>query len=222
MMKVLILLSLFIPTLLAAKPIRVMSVDTGTSLSHYLISSHVKEPFDSSYIDTNGHGTHIAGLILKNTCSEVEFISCKYQTEDEGKLYLIRYCFRRALLLKVDFVNFSSSGPGYYQFEYDLIERLIKNGTKVLVAAGNDSLDLNEYGVYPAAYNIKGLIVVGNLDRPHHINRSSNYGKKDMAWEIGTDIKSTLPDGKYGTMSGTSQATAIRTNRLIRKKCNEQ
>jgi major intracellular serine protease len=226
MLKAIVALSLFIPITLAAKPITVLSIDTGVSLTHSSISSHVKEPFNENYQDNHGHGTHIAGLILKDTCKEVEFISCKYYDRDsdseEDRIALSLYCFQKARLLKVDFLNYSSSGRNYYQPEYNLIKAIIANGTKVIVAAGNDSLNLSVWKRYPAAYKIPGLIVVGNLTPSGYTNLTSNYGLNGMQWEMGSDIRSTLPNGQFGVMSGTSQATAIKTNKLIKRRCNEK
>jgi subtilisin family serine protease len=45
----------------------------------------------------------------------------------------------------------------------------------------------------------------------------SNYGKRVTAWEVGTNLDSTLPNGSHGLMSGTSQATAVKTGKLIRE-----
>jgi hypothetical protein len=65
------------------------------------------------------------------------------------------------------------------------------------------------------------IIIVGNLvdEKSRTIASSSNYGKSVNAWEKGTDILSRLPGG-YGLMTGTSQATAIRTGKLIRQMLN--
>ena len=46
---------------------------------------------------------------------------------------------------------------------------------------------------------------------------SSNFGKVVTRWEVGTDVESTLPDGKTGRMTGTSQATAVATGKLVRE-----
>jgi len=42
-----------------------------------------------------------------------------------------------------------------------------------------------------------------------------------MKWELGTDIYSTLANGKFGYLTGSSQATAIHTNKWLKKKCLE-
>ena len=60
-----------------AKEIRVLEIDTGVDTSHPEIAVHIKNKNSIlDYFDFNGHGTHIAGLILKNTCPEVQLQSC--------------------------------------------------------------------------------------------------------------------------------------------------
>lgn len=202
-----------------------MVIDTGVSLSHMEIKQHVNPKLQgtSDYIDLHSHGTHIAGILLKDVCPEVELISCKYFVDDdenaEKRIAKTVYCFMEAKRLNVDLVNYSSSGPSKYEAEYLIIRQLIQSGTKVVVASGNNFSNLKYHPVYPASYNIKGLIVVGNLNPDGSRNILSNYGLKDMSWEIGTNILSTLPKGRYGYMTGSSQATAIKSNKLIKDMC---
>lgn len=209
---------------IAAKTIKIMEIDTGVDLSHEEISNHVKLVDKYNYIDGNGHGTHIAGIILKDTCKEVELISCKYYpgswSKEEERILNTINCYNKALELKVDFVNYSSAGMGYSVDEEIVLRKLIKNNIKVIVASGNEGLDLNKISIYPAAYRVPGVIVVGNLGQDGKPYRS-NYGLKDMVWEIGTAIYSTLPRGLHGWMTGSSQATAVHSNKLIKEMCNK-
>lgn len=219
-MKHLILL-LLIPALLLAKPLKVLVIDTGTDLTHPEIKSHVKPQNwnKPDYIDENNHGTHISGIILKNLCKQVELISCNYFLDYDYNLTNSLNCFKKALTIKPTLINFSSSGYGYSKKEHDLLKQISDMGIKIVIAAGNDSLNLldpiNE--IYPAEYEgIKNLIIVGNL-----YSKTSNYGLKTMVWENGNNILSTFPNGKWGTMSGSSQAAAIRSNKILKELCNE-
>ncbi len=53
----------------------------------------------------------------------------------------------------------------------------------------------------------------------------SNYGKVVNRWEIGTNVRSNIPStlgfARYGYMSGTSQATAVATGKLIKLQFNK-
>lgn len=226
MNKFIILIILIISVSLSARTIKVMVIDTGVSLSHDEISSHVKDLNPINYIDDHGHGTHVAGLVLKNTCKEIELISCKYFYEkDEANERIIKTinCFKEALKQKVQIINYSSVGSAYFKEEYKVIQQLEKAGIILVTAAGNENKDIsmNSNPAYPAKYNLKNIIVVGNLNDDGSKVFSSNYGLKGMVWEKGMHQYSTLPYNKFGYMSGTSQATAKRTNRILIKWCQK-
>jgi major intracellular serine protease len=216
-LKVLIILQLIcIPVF--CKTISVLEIDTGVDISHPEIRSHInignwKNP---NYEDFHGHGTHIAGIILKDVCDEVELTSCKYY-DLSNKANSPLDCFREALKHHYDIVNFSSGGPGFDQKEYDILKNI---KSTIVVAAGNDSHDLSVWSYYPASYNLKNIIPVGNLEGKV-INQSSNYGLKNMVWEQGTRIYSFFPGGRYGIMTGTSQAAALHTNKLLKELCEK-
>jgi len=202
-----------------AKDISVMMIDTGVSLSHPEIASHMVQDDPLDFIVLHDHGNHIAGIILKDTCKEVKLHSCNYyhHTKYKSTSDFSNECFKRALDLKVDYINYSSGGKEFLAEEKELIQKLLKRGVKIVVAAGNDGLNRPNY--YPAKYELLGLIVVGNLDKNGLRHYTSNYGFKDMVWEIGTDIVSTLPNGT-GMMTGTSQSTAVKMNKLLKEACD--
>lgn len=206
--------------------VRVLEIDTGVSKGfHQEIDTHLAKHVlnELDYTDSNGHGTHVAGIILKDVCSEIELESCSYFDFFSPKGNDIEYikCLRNAILEKPDFINISSGGPGYDQEEYGLLNILSNLNIKIIVAAGNDSKDLSIAGndYYPAKYKIANLIPVGNLNPFKVKNSSSNYGLPNEVWEIGTEIRSTLNNGKYGYMSGTSMSAAAYTNKLLKEKC---
>lgn len=211
----------------ARQKIRVMEVDTGVSLSHKLISDHVpkSEQTKADYFDTQNHGTHIAGIILKNVCPQIELISCKYifLSNPLDNLENSINCFKRALNENIDIINYSSYGNMSDINEYDALKALSDKNVVFVTAAGNDNKDISKFynPVYPAKYDLKNLIVVGNLNDDGTKAATSNYGLKKMVWEKGMYVPSTFTGGVFGTMSGTSQATARRTNRILLKWCQE-
>lgn len=210
-MKLFTLLVLF-SSLTFAKDIKVLEIDTGMGLN-----------------DTNGHGSHIAGIIMKDVCPEVNLISCIYYDKlntDKQNFQNELECFKSALIIKPDIINFSSGGPDFNKEEYEILKSLSDLNIKIVVAAGNDGRNfLNVYdpvhSYFPAQYDIKNIIPVGNLDEYGNRNPSSNYGLSNMVWEVGTNILSNYLYGTYAKMSGTSQAAAARTNRILKGMCNE-
>jgi hypothetical protein len=105
--------------------------------------------------------------------------------------------------LKVDIVNYSSSGFSSNAAEAQLLHLLYNKGIKVVVAAGNESRDLDENcNVFPACY-YPYVIPVGN------IGNGSNHGK----------IVTVVRNGNHQCyndhcFSGTSQATALYSSEL--------
>lgn len=73
-------------------------------------------------------------------------------------------------------------------------------GGVVIFAAGNDAL---EYGS-PGSY--EGVIAVGSINSEGYKSDFSNYGSWVDIAAPGSGVYSTLPNNKYGNMSGTSMA----------------
>lgn len=221
-----IVLLLIIPFICAAK-ITVLELDTGIDRSHPQINSHLpKNPANVlDYIPIKNHGTHVAGLILKNVCDEVELESCSWfdvlNPNGDFKEYLA--CLKMAAELKPDIINISAVGTHYEKEEFDLLKKLSDMGIIIVVAAGNEGRNLllpgNDF--YPAKYALNNLIPVGSLDKNGIISSFSNHGLTNEVYESGVDIRSTWPNGTYGFMTGTSQATAIHTNRILLEKCKK-
>ncbi len=195
----------------AAEPIRIAVIDTGlNNLSSYPLCPGNKQwNFVSSTSDLTdgiGHGTHVVQLITQtagkgNYC----LLIYKYYVEHGSFLNLNKElsAILRAVKDKADIVNFSSGGPEFEEYEFNLI----KDNPQLLfvVAAGNEGEDLGKSrnGYYPASYHLPNMIVVGAKDSSGHRLSSSNYGKIVDVWE---------------ESDCTSYATAIHTGKQIKKR----
>jgi len=185
--------------------------------------------------DENGHGTHISGLINQNAHSgDFCLVAIKYYSDAYSgvqNLANFRKAIQYALNIKVDFINFSGGGGALDLGEKATINKLLDRGTTIVVAAGNEQSDLDERCDFFPACDDKRLIVVGNMcelddedcawtDSSHTMRRSpsSNFGAYVTRWEMGNNVESTLPGGRKGRMTGTSQAAAIATGKLIRER----
>jgi subtilisin family serine protease len=165
-------------------------------------------------IDSHGHGTHVAGIIgaiadvengMSGVAHKVSIMSVKYYSESNpGSINL------RNTILALDYaidhganiINYSGGGPEFSEDEFLAMKR----------AAGNEHQDTDQtYNYYyPAAYRLSNTIAVASSDINNNLLPSSNWGKThvDVA-APGENIYSTLPGGRYGYMTGTSQATAF-------------
>lgn len=83
-----------------------------------------------------------------------------------------------------------------------------KKGVLFIAAAGNEGRNTDLMGFYPAGYGLTNIISVTAMDQQKRKLATSNFGKHVAVIAPGKNIYSALPGGKYGLMSGTSQATA--------------
>lgn len=226
-------------------PIRIAVIDTGfgfndqghdAKLCRYGHKDFsIDRQFSGSYatkvplpLDVHGHGTNIVGIIesyLKPAHINYCIVVIKYYSESQtGKQNLTAEidAFKYAANLKVDYINYSGGGPEQSKPEKAAVTRFLKNGGKLIAAAGNG----NEFGVgvdidtpgneyYPAKYDNR-IIVVGNTCQDGVRCNSSNYGKSVTRWEVGEKVSA------YGiTMTGTSQATAVATGKIVAESSNK-
>jgi major intracellular serine protease len=221
--------------------IRVMIVDTGVG-SNTKLDLFIERNDSEDYVDTNGHGTHIAGLIALGPhqndpiCKEVKIYSCKFYSDtSSNSVNLDRTidCAKRALSMNIDLVNYSAGGAESSPEEYEAYTNLVNSGTIIDVAAGNgrngrgENLKWAKY--YPANYALKKFNDLGPLNHMNVIQNMCQDGKlcpssnyyEGLRSEFGDEVLSTLPNNKMGKMTGTSQSTAIFTHNILMQKCNE-
>jgi hypothetical protein len=118
---------------------------------------------------------------------------------------------------KFDIINYSSSGPTFDQNELNLLKK-VKG--RVIAAAGNDGEDLQLKPKYLSAYNLSNVTIVGNSapnGKPYY---SSNFNGNNMVWEQGVDVLAYGLNGQQ-KMTGTSQAAAVFTNKIVRAFCKK-
>jgi len=227
-MKKLLLIPLLLSSLANAKTLIVAVIDSGIDkrLPHLCKMGHKSFISSSWYTsddpntDTMGHGTHVAGLINRNAGNtDYCLVSLKYydpRAANTDSFNSMLAAIKYAINIKVDVINISAGGGNFNKEEYDAIELALNNHILVVAAAGNEHTNLDaKCDYFPACYD-KRVIMVGNLNRFARRAPSSNYGSRVNRWEIGTDCLSDMPEGKTGIMTGTSQATAIATGKLIK------
>ena len=162
------------------------------------------------------HGTNIVGVIdatapNSNYCVVV----IKYFHEGIGgeqtvdaSVKSIRY----ANEIGAEIINYSGGGKEPSNEEKIEVKKFLDRGGIFIAAAGNEreQIGVNGKGYYPAMYDPR-IIVVGNKTKSGKISYSSNYGRPVKHWEVGENIEG------YGiTLTGTSQATAVTTGKLLK------
>lgn len=168
--------------------------------------------------DDVGHGTHIAGIIggrSSGVSPDVSLMILKYYDPEQtgaqnlaNSIKAIRYAVEKGASI----INYSGGGLMKSAEEEAAIKWAGEQGVLVVAAAGNEGVNSDFMHFYPANYDLPNIISVTGVDRNGLIMNTSNYGPGTvMLAAPGKNIYSTLPNGQYGYMSGTSQATAFAT-----------
>ncbi len=171
--------------------------------------------------DTHGHGTHIAGIVggsagmgTSGACPSVSLMALKYY-DNGGAGFNNLSNTVRAIEYPIgngaQIINYSGGGADPAATERAAVAEAQRKGVLFVAAAGNDGRNNDRRPYYPASYPIDNLIGVASVNKFERLLPSSNFGKSVHVAAPGLMILSTLPGGKYGTMSGTSQATAFVT-----------
>lgn len=163
--------------------------------------------------DNHGHGTHVTGIILQKCHSaNVKFMILKYydplKSGEDNLLNTVK-AIHYAIKMKVDIINYSGGGDYRSFLEEAAIREAQKQGILFVAAAGNEGRNIDRRGFYPAGYKLSNIISVAAMDSQKRLLASSNFGLNTVDLVApGKNIYSSLPGGRFGPMTGTSQATA--------------
>ncbi len=196
---------------MGSAPVTIAVVDSGVANDHeYLQGRVIPTGFDSvnneSCYDQRGHGTHVAGIIVANTKSNVKIKPYKVLGADgtgtDTQLYL---GIQAAIEDGVDIINLSLSRKGESEIIHEAVQNAYNAGITVVAAAGNDNVDLNQVFYSPACYD--EVICVVSIDANKKRASTSNWRAKDTLAAPGVNILSSYINNTYKIMSGTSMAT---------------
>ncbi len=199
-----------------SKKITVAVLDTGVDSNHPFLKSRMVSGYDAvadrtKVKDKHGHGTHVAGIVVDNTPSNVKIMPIKVLDDDgSGSDLTVRLGIEYAIKKKVDVINLSLGGTceGKGCQLCAGVKKAIKAGIKVVVAAGNETVDTKT--VCPA--KIGDCITVASCSADTvNISNYSNYGDAVDVTAPGESILSCSTGGGYEKMSGTSMAAPFAT-----------
>ncbi len=174
---------------------------------------------DGDPMDSNGHGTHLAGTIGAEAGNGHPHVGVAWDVQLMAIKALGMFGGSSASLAgAIDFAtqngahvfNLSWGGYGYNQSIYDALSAAGDAGIIISAGTGNDDIDNDVMPFFPASYDLECIIAVAGTDRNDQLASFSNYGKTaaDLAGpavEIYSSWSSA--DDAYATHQGTSMAT---------------
>lgn len=195
------------------KEVVVAVLDSGIDTDHEMFEDRIVANFvncstsgaANSIEDDYGHGTHVSGIIVDNTPNSVKIKPYKVlNREGKGALSSIIVALDIAVEDGVDIINMSLTALGESQTMTDSVDAAVEKGINVVVAAGNNGVDLTQKAYTPAC--VESAITVSAVTKKHTLSSYSNYnGPIDIA-APGDDIVSSYLNNTYVSMSGTSMA----------------
>nr|WP_301285969.1 S8 family serine peptidase [Lysinibacillus endophyticus] len=190
--------------------VEIAILDTGVDINHPVLKSSIEKGFDAfgyeNINDENGHGTHIAGVIVRDT-SQTKIIPIKVLDHNgKGDLFTILQGLQYAIDQKIEIINMSLGISKDIPLLKEKIDEAIDKGSIIISSSGNEGKSSLQY---PANY--PNVISVGAYDINEAIASFSQYGENLDFVAPGVDIWSTWNDGELKMHSGTSIAAAFVT-----------
>lgn len=159
--------------------------------------------------ETWGHGTHVAGIVAQ-VAPDAEIMSYRVlDSEGTGRVFAVAAAIFDATDRGADVINlsFGLDRQSKSKMLGDALKHAKNEGVIVVAAAGNDGLGDKRY---PAAE--KDVMSVGAHDRgAEQMASFANHGDWVEVAAPGVAVMSALPDGRFGTWTGSSMAAPFVT-----------
>jgi subtilisin family serine protease len=171
--------------------------------------------------DGNGHGTHVAGIVaaaangqgVVGVAPRAKIMTVKVlDAQGHGTTGAVADGIRYAVANGARVINLSLKSDAPDPRVDEAIAAARTAGALVVVAAGNDGLDIDRTPSYPASVPAPNLLVVAATTPAdgRGLAEFSNYGVLSVQVAApGDEILSTSHDGGYVAESGTSMAAPM-------------
>ncbi|MBO3463064.1 S8 family serine peptidase [Aetokthonos hydrillicola Thurmond2011] len=209
------------------KNITVAVFDTGIDDSHSELQGKVVESYSLNNRtqqiqllpsqDTDGHGTHVAGLICGEqvgVAPETKLINCVVIPQKTGSLAgLVLWLDWVATRQDVSIVNMSLGFPKYVDYISDWIDTLLAVGILPVCAIGNEGINKTR-----TPGNCRSALSVGAGNSDGRVAAFSGSGMISVDNHLynvpyliapGEQVYSSVQGGGYEAWDGTSMATPI-------------
>lgn len=168
--------------------------------------------------DDEGHGTHVAGIVLGATqdlmavprgSAQIRLMPLKFLDADgagttSSAIQAIYYAVNNGAKI----LNNSWGGGGYSNALLDAIAYSYDKGRVFVAAAGNAANDNDRAPTFPANYAVPNVISIAATSDLDGWAGFSNFGAQSVHMSSpGVSILSTYPGAAFARLSGTSMAT---------------
>lgn len=178
---------------------------------------------DGDPMDSNGHGTHCAGIIgaeggngigIAGVNWNVKIMALRFMDGDgagttKDAIEAINYVIdRRRAGVNVRIISASWGSNIRSRALEDVIRKAYEEGILFVAAAGNDHSDNDQKPHFPSSYDIGNVISVAAVNRGDQLTAFSNYGANSVNVAApGEEILSTWLNHGFAEKKGTSMAT---------------
>ncbi|MFV2067055.1 MAG: tandem-95 repeat protein, partial [Pirellulales bacterium] len=175
---------------------------------------------DNDPMDTNSHGTMVAGLLgavgdngvgVAGVSWRVQMMPLKFKFNNptwtvDAAVSAIDYAVDQGAPISN---NSWGNGTGEYIPEiYDAIDRARLAGHLFVAAAGNEARDTDSLPRYPASYDLDNIISVAATNHEDELASFSNWGATSVDLSAPSpNVMTTKPGNLYAPGSGTSSST---------------
>nr|AFI78505.1 serine proteinase precursor protein [uncultured bacterium ws156A7] len=175
---------------------------------------------DNDPMDTNSHGTMVAGLLgavgdngvgIAGVTWGVQMMPLKFKYDNptwtvDAAVGAIDYAVDKGAPISSN--SWGDTTGEYIQEIYDAIDRARLAGHLFVASAGNSARDTDTSPRYPANYDLDNIISVAAINHENELASFSNWGATgvDLA-APSPSVLTTYPGNQYGNGSGTSAAT---------------
>jgi len=159
--------------------------------------------------DQAGHGTEMAGIIHE-VAPRARLLVLNALGTDGGSDGDVARAIRYGADRGARIINLSAEGAAPDPQIRSAISYAGRHGALVVVAAGNEGINLDSFPSFPAGYSLSNMVVVAATDGVGHLAADSNWGAHGVALgALGTGVPTVSIGGSSIEVSGTSPAAAI-------------
>lgn len=153
------------------------------------------------------HGTAVADIASRNL--DALIIPVRIENQSRLAAEAVEYLAGK----NVRIINISQGG--YRQEEWEPLQLAIRNHPEILfiVAAGNESQNIDELPSYPSSLTEPNLIVVTSVNKQGDISQFSNFGSQHVHFAaLGENVSAAHAGGGQWTVNGSSFAAPVVAN----------